>query len=119
MFHLAVIGAVGVAFLIIRVAIAPEAGMIRGHGTDFLAGIALPSVIWLGFHRLLAGWLLNTLRGKLLLTLSAVISWEGLMPLLSARSTPDWRDAIAYFAGTIVQHLVQLAVKPVQEPLAS
>lgn len=109
-FAISTILLVAVAYLIIRITIAPGPGWVRFHATDFLAGFALPSVIALGFHRFPGADLLDTLRGKLLLTVAAVVVWEGVVPLLNAHSTADWRDVVAYLAGTVAQHLAQMAV---------
>ncbi len=108
-FHLTIIAFVALAYMTVRIGIAPESGWLRFHTTDFLAGVALPSVIALAFDDVSVSRLPGTLGGKLALTAGAVVVWGGIVPLVSERSTADWRDVIAYFAGTAVQHVVQAA----------
>jgi hypothetical protein len=101
---LGVLVAVGVAYLLVRLAWAPTGGWARGHVTDVLAGVALPSLVALVLGGGELGRWARTLRGKLSLVLGATLVWEGLMPLLSREWTADPLDALSYLGGTLVHH---------------
>lgn len=103
--HGAVILVVAIGYILVRVVLDPVTGPLRWYATDLLAGIALPSLVALVFPDTtdLGRWA-RTLGGKLVLTAAAVAVWEGVVPLLNGRSTPDVLDVAAYLAGTLVQH---------------
>ena len=103
--HGAIIAAVALGYIVVRIAIAPETGPLRWHATDLFGGIALPSLFTLLFsaHGELGHWA-RTLGGKLALTAAAVVVWEVVMPILNDRSVADVLDVVAYFVGTLLQH---------------
>ncbi len=105
--HGAIVVAVAVGYLLLRIVLAPTTGPLRWHATDLLAGIALPSLFALLLPQTMElGRWARTLSGKLALTGSATVVWEVVVPLLSDRSTPDIVDVIAYLVGTTIQHAI-------------
>lgn len=109
--HVAVLVGVATAHLLVRVAWQPT-GFARYHLNDLLAGLALPSLLALAFrwHEPWTSWP-ETLKGKLALTAGATLVWEGLVPLLSSRSTADTFDALCYIGGTLAQHAMVVLVR--------
>jgi len=119
--HFGILVAGAALYLIVRIAIEPTTGWLRFHVTDFLAGMMLPSLfaLWPKPPESVAK-LLSSLGGKLILVLSAVLIWEVAHPLLSDKSTADWRDVLAYLLGVPVQHLItSLGSDRTQLPQAS
>lgn len=104
--HVAVIAIIAAGYILVRVVMEPAGGLLRGHATDLLAGVALPSLFALVFQaRGEMGEWVRSLPGKLALTASAAVVWEVIVPLFDPRSTADWLDALAYVVGTVVQHV--------------
>lgn len=102
--HLGLLVAVGTAYLVIRVGIAPVAGPLRWQATDLLAGVALPSLFALGTVPASRwGRWARSGAGKAQLIAGAVLVWEGLVPLLG-RGTADGWDVLAYALGGLAQH---------------
>lgn len=108
--HLAILIGGAALYVLVRIGIDPHSGWLRNHVTDFLAGVMLPSLfaLWASPPRSVAT-LTSDLSGKLILVASAAVVWEVIEPMVTRRSTGDWRDVLAYLAGAIVQHLITLA----------
>jgi hypothetical protein len=106
---LVMLATVLIVYLLVRIAWAPTNGFARYHLTDLLAGVALPSLVALLFRdwEPWESWS-RSLPGKLAMTFGAAMIWEGLVPLLSQRSTADLVDGLCYLIGALCQHGVSV-----------